>query len=129
MVNYWEQVVFSWITGNADMHLKNFSLYSKEQGKYQLTPAYDMLSTALVMPEDTEELALTLNGKKRKIKKADFVTSMQASGLEDKIIENIFNKFAKAKEKWFEFIDLSFLPDEMKEGFKAIITEKLSLLA
>ena len=129
MVNYWEQVVFSWITGNADMHLKNFSLYSKEQGKYVLTPAYDMLSTALVMPEDTEELALTLNGKKRKIKKTDFVASMQFSGLEDKIIENIFNKFMKAKDKWFEFIDLSFLPDGMKESFKTIIAEKLSLLA
>ena len=129
MVNYWEQVVFSWITGNADMHLKNFSLYSKEQGKYLLTPAYDMLSTALVMPEDTEELALTLNGKKRKIKKVDFIVSMQASGLEDKVINNIFAKFTKAKEKWFEFIDLSFLPDEMKEGFKAIIAEKLNLLA
>ena len=129
MVNYWEQVVFSWITGNADMHLKNFSLYSKEQGKYVLTPAYDMLSTALVMPEDTEELALTLNGKKRKIKKADFVASMQASGLEEKVINNIFAKFAKAKDRWVEFIDQSFLPDEMKEAFKAIIAEKLSLLA
>lgn len=129
MVNYWEQVVFSWITGNADMHLKNFSLYSKEQGKYVLTPAYDMLSTALVMPEDTEELALTLNGKKRKINKTDFVASMQFSGLEDKIIENIFNKFIKAKDKWFEFIDLSFLPDGMKESFKTIIAEKLKLLA
>lgn len=93
-----------------------------------LTPAYDMLSTALVMPEDTEELALTLNGKKRKIRKTDFVASMQFSGLEDKIIENIFNKFMKAKDKWFEFIDLSFLPDEMKESFKTIIAEKLKLL-
>ena len=129
MVNYWEQVVFSWITGNADMHLKNFSLYSKDLGKYLLTPAYDMLSTALVMPEDTEELALTLNGKKRKIKKADFVASMQASGLEEKVINNIFAKFAKVKDKWFEFIDQSFLPDEMKEAFKVIIAEKLSLLA
>ena len=129
VVNYWEQVVFSWITGNADMHLKNFSLYSKEQGKYLLTPAYDMLSTALVMPEDTEELALTLNGKKRKIKKTDFVASMQATGLEDKVIKNIFAKFTKTKDKWFEFIDHSFLPDEMKEGFKTIIAEKLNLLA
>ena len=128
MVNYWEQMVFSWITGNADMHLKNFSLYSKEQGKYLLTPAYDMLSTALVMPEDTEELALTLNGKKHKIKKADFVTSMQASGLEEKVINNIFAKFTKAKDKWFEFIDQSFLPDEMKEAFKVIIAEKLNIL-
>ena len=88
-----------------------------------------MLSTALVMPEDSEELALTLNGKKRRIKKADFVTSMQASGLEEKVINNIFAKFAKAKDKWFEFIQLSFLPDEMKEAFRAIIAEKLSLLA
>lgn len=93
-----------------------------------LTPAYDMLSTALVIPEDTEELALTLNGKKRKIKRADFVASMQASGLGNKITENIFNKFVKAKDKWFEFIDLSFLPDEMEEAFKAIIAEKLNLL-
>ena len=59
------------------MHLKNFSLYSPQQEVYTLTPAYDMLSTALVMPEDTEELALTLNGKKRKLKKADFVMSMR----------------------------------------------------
>ena len=80
------------------------------------------------MPEDTEELALTLNGKKRKIKKTDFVASMQFSGLEDKIIDNIFKKFTKAKDKWFEFIDLSFLPDEMKESFKTIIAEKLRLL-
>ena len=72
---------------------------------------------------------MVLNGKKRKIKKADFVASMQASGLEDKVINNIFAKFTKAKEKWFEFIDLSFLPDEMKEAFKAIIAEKLNLLA
>ena len=128
MVNYWEQVIFSWITGNADMHLKNFSLYCKERGKYVLTPAYDMLSTALVMPEDTEELALTLNGKKRKIKKADFVASMQASGLEEKVINNIFAKFAKVKDRWFEFIDQSFLPDEMKEAFKAIIAERIILI-
>ena len=128
MVNYWEQVVFSWITGNADMHLKNFSLYSKEQGKYVLTPAYDMLSTALVMPGDTEELTLTLNGKTRKIKKTDFVTSMQASGLEEKVINNIFAKFAKVKDRWFEFIELSFLPDEMKEAFKIMISERLNRL-
>ena len=128
VINFWEQVIFSWITGNADMHLKNFSLYSKGEGKYMLTPAYDMLSTALVMPEDTEELALTLCGKKRKIKKADFIASMSVTGLDDKIIENVFNKFIKVKDKWFEFIDISFLPDEMKENYKTIITEKLALL-
>lgn len=127
-VNFWERVVFSWITGNADMHLKNFSLYSEMRGSYVLTPAYDMLSTALVMPEDTEELALTLNGKKRRIKKADFIISMRASGLEDKIIENIFHKFQKIQSQWRECVDSSFLPEEMKERYKAIFAGKLERL-
>lgn len=128
LVNYWEQVVFSWVTGNADMHLKNFSLFCKENGNYTLTPAYDMLSTALVMPEDIEELALTLNAKKRKISKDDFVKSMQMSGLGNKIIDNIFSKFFKIKDKWFEFIDISFLPDEMKNDYKTIIDNRLNTL-
>ena len=59
----WEQVLFLWLIGNADMHLKNYSLYSPERNEYQLTPAYDLLSTTLVIPEDTEKLALTLCGK------------------------------------------------------------------
>ncbi len=128
LVNYWEQLLFSWITGNADMHLKNFSLYSNRAKEYQLTPAYDMLSTALVMPQDTEELALTLNGKKRNLKKADFLFSMQASGLDDKIIENLFKKFLKVQDEWMNFIDRSFLPEEMKAEYKSIINNKLKLL-
>ena len=128
LVNFWEQVVFSWITGNADMHLKNFSLYSPQQEVYTLTPAYDMLSTALVMPEDTEELALTLNGKKRKLKKADFVTSMRASGLDEKVIENLFKKLLKVETKWMEFITLSFLPEEMQISYKDMISIKLNML-
>lgn len=128
LVNYWELVVFSWITGNADMHLKNFSLYSRQSGIYTLSPAYDMLSTALVMPEDTEELALTLNGRKRKIKKSDFEVAMQASGLDRKVMDNVFNKFLKAQDKWFEFINSSFLPDDMQEQYRVIIADKLAML-
>ena len=128
VVNFWEQVVFSWIIGNADMHLKNFSLYSLRKGVYSLTPAYDMVSTALVMPEDTEELALTLNGKKRKIKRSDFEIAMNKSGLEEKIIEKLFAKFEKVAGKWFELIDVSFLPEDMKEGYKQIIVEKIEAL-
>ena len=129
LINYWEQVVFSWITGNADMHLKNFSLYSQQYGTYVLSPAYDMLSTALVMPEDTEELALTLNGKKRKLKKTDFVISMRASGMNEKVIENMFYKFLTNRDKWFDCIDVSFLPSEQKKQYKQIVREKLDLLA
>ena len=128
LVNFWEQVVFLWLTGNADMHLKNFSLYSMRKGYYSLTPGYDMLSTALVMPEDAEELALTLNGKKRKIKRSDFEAAMNGCGLEEKIINNLFLKFVKVTDKWFEFIDISFLPAHMRERYKRIIAEKMNLL-
>lgn len=125
VVNFWEQVLFSWLTGNADMHLKNFSLYSVRSGSYVLAPAYDMLSTALVMPEDKEELALTLNGKKRKITMDDFKTAMRKSFLEDKIIDNIFTKFQKTYSSWLDFIDKSFLPDKMKSQYKTLIQEKI----
>jgi len=128
VVNFWEQVVFSWLTGNADMHLKNFSLYSTGKGYYSLTPGYDMVSTVLVMPEDTEELALTVNGKKRKIKRSDFQVAMSSSGLEEKVINNLLSKFIKVADKWFEFIDLSFLPKEMKEQYKLIIQNKLEIV-
>ncbi len=128
VINFWEQVLFSWITGNADMHLKNFSLYSINKGVYTLTPAYDMLPTTLVMPEDTEELALTLNGEKRKLRKQDFITAMQASSLEDKIINNLFTKFERARPKWDEFINISFLSDNMKERYKGLIEDQINKL-
>ncbi|WP_285828041.1 HipA domain-containing protein, partial [Bacteroides acidifaciens] len=128
VVNFWEQVLFSWLTGNADMHLKNFSLHSRNQGVYGLTPAYDLLSTALVLPEDTEELALTLNGRKRKLRRSDFVQAMTASGMDEKVIDNLFKKFIKAIPKWGEWIDVSFLPDEMKSKYKALIAERIGRL-
>lgn len=127
-VNFWEQVLFSWLTGNADMHLKNFSLYSRNQGAYGLTPAYDLLSTALVLPQDTEELALTLNGRKRKLRRNDFVQAMTASGMDEKVIDNLFKKFIKAIPKWGEWIDVSFLPDEMKGKYIELISERIGRL-
>lgn len=129
VINFWEQVLFSWITGNSDMHLKNFSLYSNKPDMYVLTPAYDLLATKLVIPEDSEELALTLGGKKKKIKKTDFVTAMQSTGLEDKIIKNILDKFRKASSGWMDFIDLSFVREETKERYKKLIDSQLSKLA
>lgn len=92
-----------------------------EIGEYALTPAYDLLSTAIVMPEDTEELALTLNGKKRRIKKADFLKAMKASGLNDKVIENIAKKFRRSIVKWLNLIEASFLTDNTKKKYKRLI--------
>lgn len=125
LVNFWEVVIFSWITGNADMHLKNFSLYNNRKMGYALTPAYDLLSTKIVM---SEELALTLNGKKRKIQKSDFVKVMKASGLSDKVIENIAKKFRRSIVKWLDLIDISFLSDNMKKEYKKLILNRVLAL-
>lgn len=124
VVNFWEVVVFSWLTGNADMHLKNFSLY-RPADNYMLTPAYDLLSTSIVMPEDDEELALTLNGKKKKIKRADFEKAMLDSGMDEKAIEKLFKKFAKTLPKWYALIEESFLPKDMMTAYR----EKLNTMS
>lgn len=116
VVNFWEVVLFSWLTGNADMHLKNFSLF-RPADNYMLTPAYDLLSTALAMPEDDEELALTLNGKKKRIKREDFEKAMRDSGMDEKAIANLFARFSKAIIKWHELINASFLPMDLQEAY------------
>ena len=120
VVNFWEVVLFSWLTGNSDMHLKNFSLF-RPADSYMLTPAYDLLSTSIVMPEDDEELALTLNGKKKRLKRIDFETAMRASGMDDKAIVKLFNKFSKAIPKWYQIIEESFLPDDVKLAYRSQI--------
>ena len=124
VINFWEIVVFSWLTGNADMHLKNFSLF-KPTDNYMLTPAYDLLSTSIVMPEDDEELALTLNGKKKKIKREDFEKAMSDSGMDEKSIGNLFKKFERAYPKWIEMIAQSFLPEEQQGLYREQI-ERMS---
>lgn len=125
LVNFWELAVFCWITGNADMHLKNFSLYDSFDGQYTLTPAYDLLCTTLVMPQDPEELALTLHGKKRKLRRSDFISSMTACGIDAKVIDNLYKKWSKLMPGWFEIIDASFLPDNMKRPYKQLILERM----
>jgi len=125
---FYEQIIFSFLTGNADMHLKNFSLLRTSVSGFTLMPAYDMVATILVNPADKEELALTLNGKKRKLKKTDFQKAFALNGLDEKSIERIFSKFVKAIPRWFEFIQLSFLPETMKSEYVDLITQRAKRL-
>ena len=124
LTDFYEQVFFSWLVGNNDMHLKNFSLYAPK-GKWGLTPAYDLLNVTLVNPKDDEELALTLNARKKRIKKADFVKAMETSGIAPKVFENMVAKYQKLLPKFNEVIDMSFLDDEDKEMYKQSIASRL----
>jgi len=120
---YYEQVLFSFLTGNADMHLKNFSLLKDIDGHYNLSPAYDMVPSTLLINE-TEELALTLNGHKSKLTRTDFETAMRTTGLNERAILNLFNRFAKALPKWNAFIALGFVPEDLKERYRVLIGER-----
>lgn len=128
MVNFFELVLFSFLTGNADMHLKNFSLPEQPGLGMTLSPAYDLVNTALVNPADEEEMALTLNGRKKKLKKQDFVAAMNTLKVDEKQQKNIFNKMAKALPQWQELIDRSCMNDEFKEQYKTILSERINRL-
>ena len=128
VVNFFEQVLFSFLTGNADMHLKNFSLLKTPGIGYTLSPAYDMVSTALVNPADKEDLALTLNAKKKKIGRKDFIAAFNTLKLDQKQQENIFRKMDNAKEVWMDFIDFSCLSEEFKRLMKQLITNRFNRL-
>ena len=127
LTDFYEQVFFCWLVGNNDMHLKNFSLYAPK-GKWGLTPAYDLLNVTLVNHKDDEELALTLNARKKRIKKADFVKAMETSGIAPKVFENMVSKYHKLLPKFNEVIDMSFLDGEDKEMYKQSIAVRLKRL-
>ncbi|PTL31816.1 toxin HipA [Prevotella sp. oral taxon 313] len=128
-INYWQQVVFSWIIGNTDMHLKNFSLYSPRTDHYVLSPTYDQVSTKIVMPEDTEEMALSLNGFKKKLLVYDFREAMYSTGITEVVTNRILSDFSKFRDKWFACIDSSFISDDQKKNYKALIDSRLDVLA
>lgn len=128
VTNFFEVILFSWITGNNDMHLKNFSLYEPADSFIRLTPAYDMLNATILNPKDNEELALTLNGKKRKLKRSDFISSGLTMGVEQKTIERLIQKYVKLLPKFQEIIDKSFLNDELKVKYSELISERIHRL-
>lgn len=126
--DFYEQVFFSWMVGNNDMHLKNFSLYAPN-GKWGLAPAYDLLNVSLVNPKDTEELALTLNARKKHIKKSDFVKAMALSGIAPKVFDNMVAKYNKLLPKFNEVICMSFLNTDDKELYMQSIAARLGRLS
>lgn len=128
LVNFAELILFSFLTGNADMHLKNFSLIYDPTSGPVLSPAYDLLSTMLVNPKDDEDLALNLNGRKKKINRKDFESAFSTMKLDAKQQANIFAKMEKVRNKWIDFIQISFLSVDFKEKYIQLINEKFDRL-
>ena len=127
LTNYMQQLLFCFVTGNNDMHLKNFSLYRPGRG-YLLTPAYDLINVAIANPKDKEELALPLSGRKSQLQMNDFLKSATAMGLEQNVVINLIENMHKAVPKWRSLIQSSFLTADMKEKYEQLVTLRLDRL-
>lgn len=128
LVNYIQLLLFCFVTGNNDMHLKNFSLY-RPKTKYVLTPAYDLLNVTIANPRDKEELALTLNGKKSSIKLSDFLKTAATLGIEEKILLQLIENMRMVMPKWEKLINDSFLDEKLKLKYIELIEQRLKSLA
>jgi serine/threonine-protein kinase HipA len=124
------RIVFSFVTGNSDMHLKNFSLIEMNPGgrNFVLSKAYDLLPVNVIMPEDEEQLALTLNGKKKNIRKKDFFEFANNSEVSKKTAINLIERILSKEEIFYKMCDESLMPDRLKNDMKKLISERMTVL-
>jgi serine/threonine-protein kinase HipA len=123
VLRFFELLLFCYLTGNNDMHLKNFSLLHLENS-IALSPAYDLLNVNLVFPKDQEEMALLLSGKKKNIKLKDFETLGIVLNIPEKVRYNVYRKFKAFNTAVYVLIQNSYLSDEKKENYWEIWNKK-----
>lgn len=120
---FFEMVLFSFLTGNNDMHLKNFSMYRPES-RWILAPAYDLLNVAILLPGDKDELALTLSGKRKKLHLQHFQSLAEGMQLTKKQIERTYNRFMNKKQNALSLIGDSFLSREMQANYRGVVESR-----
>lgn len=123
-----EIVLFNYLTANADMHLKNYSLIENDFNEYELSPAYDLLNTLLLIPNDKEESALTINGKKNRLKIEDFNQLAKTLKIPNKSVESIYKRFIKIRLKWIDFVEISFLNKDTKQAYIETLNTRFNKL-
>ena len=128
MISFLEIGAFSFLIGNADMHLKNFSLLTDNNESVGLAPAYDLLATKLLTRKDNEEMALPINGKKSQLKQHDFVQLGLTLDIPQKAIENVLSKLKRKLPEMLVTIDKGFLPNTLKVEFKKLIETRAQIL-
>lgn len=126
--DFFKRIIFCYVTGNEDMHLKNFSLITKS-GKTTLTPTYDLLNSSIAIKNPEEEIALTLKRKKSNLKASDFTDyyAKERLQLNEKTITVILEQMQEAIPKWKELIEISFLSENMKEKYFNLLETRLKL--
>ena len=127
---FWEVVLLSWITGNSDMHCKNFSLIDSGNREYVLSPAYDLLAVLLADPEDMEEMAMTFTtgGEKTGFDRETFLSAMTDSRMSRAVANHLIDRMVSHAPEWNDWIDKSFLPDDLKEAYHHLLSNRLNRL-
>lgn len=127
---YWEVVLFSWMTGNSDMHCKNFSLVDTGSGEYSLAPAYDLLAVQLTDPADTEEMAMSfaVGGAKSGFDRNTFMTAFTQSGISPAVADKMIERMKSFLPEWNNLIAQSFLPEKMKADYHLLLNKRIALL-
>jgi serine/threonine-protein kinase HipA len=123
-LRFFEVNLFSFLTGNSDMHLKNFSLIRSQAGEIRFSPAYDLLPTVLLLPEDTEESALTIHGRKKRLTRRDFLALGNALGLTERQIANALRRFEKGLSAAIPLISAGFCSEEMKARYQDLLERR-----
>ncbi|MBW8333651.1 MAG: HipA domain-containing protein [Prolixibacteraceae bacterium] len=122
-------VLFNYLVGNEDMHLKNYSVII-HNGKVELSPAYDLLNSSIVLRGDIEEIALSLKGKKSNLNREILINyfGRERCSLTEKVIEKILKTIQVELPSWFKLIEISFLSDEMKEKYRSLLQKRINIL-
>jgi serine/threonine-protein kinase HipA len=120
-----ERTLFSFLVGNEDMHLKNFSLITRNR-KVEMAPAYDFLNSTIALKNPKEEMALPLNGKKSRLTRNDFLDYFARERLQinERVSSDVLSRFAKAMPVWRELLGQSFLSENAKHKFSMILSQR-----
>lgn len=131
-----DRLVFSYLVGNDDHHLKNISFILGRP--ITLAPAYDVLAARLyntggpvmALKFFTErEPAYYAEMGNGHYSGADFVELAKSAGLGKKAATNRVGRLAKRVQKAApDLIKASYMPDDMKAQYQALISERLNFI-
>lgn len=131
VTEFYYRLLFCFLTGNSDMHLKNFSLIEDRPGSriFGLSAAYDLLPVNIIMPADTEQTALTLNGKKKNIRRKDFLAAADSMGITEKTAKGLITQILRYTDEFTRIADDAYIPQEMKEAFKNLMAARIDAVS
>ena len=131
MTDFYYRLLFSFVIGNSDLHLKNLSLIETAAGsqKYILSPAYDILPVNLILPEDKDQFALTMCGKTRNLRRGDFENFGANTGIPDKVSASLISRIIDQRETFIALCNDSYLLRTWQKKYAELITKRFEILS